>query len=229
MENQSRKYLAELLGTFCLVFIGTSVATLQGFLSGYGGTGWLGISAAFGGTLAVLVLVIGPVSGCHVNPAVSIAMCLSKRLDVKLLPGYLAAQFIGAILASIVLLTLLKGIPSYELAQHGLGANGNPREMGIISLLGFEVVMTALFLFTIFAATREDTPAGFAAVAIGGFLFVAHLVGAQLGDSSLNPARSLGPALFAGGNAMSILWIFVAGPIIGGIIGWQLYKFTYND
>ena len=229
MQSSMRSYLAEFLGTFTLVFIGTAVATLQGFLSGYGDTGWLGISLAFGVTLGVLVLVIGPISGCHVNPAVSIPMALSGRLKMNLLPGYIISQCLGAIVASLVLMMLLKGLPNYELAQHSLGANGNPRDASIMSLLGWEVVLTALFLFTIFAATRGDTTPGFHAIAIGGFLFVAHLVGAQLGDSSLNPARSLGPALFEQGTALKILWIFIVAPIVGGLLGWQAYKVIYKD
>lgn len=229
MQNQARMYLAELLGTFTLVFVGTAVATLQGFLSGYGDTGWLGISFAFGVTLSVLVLVIGPISGCHINPAVTIAMTLSGRLKSSLAPGYIISQVIGAIAASLVLLALLRGIPGYELAEHGLGANGNPRDMSTMSLFGFEVVMTALFLYTIFSATRDEAPAGFAAIAIGGYLFVAHLVGAQLGDSSLNPARSIGPAIFVGGDALSILWVFIAAPIVGGVLGWLMYKALYQD
>ena len=224
-----RAYLGELIGAFTLVFIGTSVATLQGFLSGYGDTGWLGISFAFGGTLMVLVWVIGPVSGCHINPAVTIAMALSGRLPWSQVPGYVISQCIGAIVASVVLLLLLGGIPGYDVTQNGLGANGNPRNMGIGSLLGWEVVLTALFLYTIFTATRDDAPAGFAGLAIGGFLFVAHLVGAQLGDSSLNPARSLGPALVQGGDAVGVLWVFIVGPIVGGILGWLLYKTLHTD
>lgn len=229
MQSPIRSYLAELLGTFTLVFIGTAVATLQGFLSGYGMTGWLGISLAFGGTLGVLVIVIGPVSGCHVNPAVSIAMALSGRLKINLLPGYIASQCVGAIVASLVLMMLLKGLPDYDLIQHGLGENSNLRDASIMSLFGWEVVLTALFLFTIFAATRRDCTPGFHAIAIGGFLFVAHLVGAQLGDSSLNPARSLGPALFVQGEALKILWVFIVAPIIGGLLGWQAYKVIYKD
>lgn len=229
MNENGRKYLAEFVGTFTLVFMGTGVATLQGFLSGYGNTGWLGISAAFGGTLAVLVLVIGPVSGCHVNPAVTIPMALSGRLKPALAPGYIISQVVGAIAASFVLMLLFNGIPDYDLAQHGLAANGNPRDMGVMSLVGFEVVMTALFLYTIFAATRDEFAPGFAAVAIGGYLFVAHLVGAQLGDSSLNPARSIGPAIFQGGDALSIVWVFIVGPIAGGVIGWLLYRAVYQD
>lgn len=229
MENQAQKYMAEFLGTFTLVFVGTAVATLQGFAGGHGGAEWLEISFAFGFTLGVLVLVIGPVSGCHINPAVTIPMALSGRLKSGLLPGYLISQIAGAIAASFVLMTLLKGLPTYDLARHGLAANGNPLGMQIYSLIGWEVLMTALFLFTIFAATREDSTPGFAAVAIGGFLFVAHLVGAQLGDSSLNPARSIGPAIFIGGESLKILWIFVAGPIVGGVIGWLGYKIIYQD
>jgi aquaporin Z len=229
MESPIRSYLAEFLGTLILVLIGTSVAALQGFLTGYGDTGWLGISFAFGFTLMVLVLVIGPVSGCHVNPAVSIAMVISGRLKGSLAIGYIISQILGALVASLILYGLINCIPGYQLETHGLGANGNPRDMSVMGLLGWEVVLTALFLFTIFAATRDDATPGFAALAIGGFLFVAHLVGAQLGDSSLNPARSIGPALFQGGTALSVLWVFIVGPIVGGIIGWILYKIVYND
>ncbi|MFP6583074.1 MAG: aquaporin [Candidatus Hydrogenedentota bacterium] len=229
MQDSGKRYAAEFLGTFTLVFVGTSVATLQGFLPGYGDTGWLGISMAFGGTLAVLVLVIGPISGCHINPAVSIPMALSGRLESKHLPGYLIAQFAGALAASAVLLFLLKGVPEYVLADHGLGANGNPRDMTVATLFGWEVVMTALFLFTIFSATREGAPPIAPPLAIGGFLFVAHLIGAQLGDSSLNPARSLGPAILVGGDALKIVWIFIVAPVIGGIIGWVMHQGLYGD
>lgn len=227
MDNM-RKYFAEFIGTFTLVFFGTGVATLQGFLD-YGDVGYLAICAAFGGTLAVLVLTLGPVSGCHVNPAVTIPMALSGRLPAGLVPGYIVAQCTGAIAASCALYALLSGIPGYELGDHGLGANTNPHEMAIWSLFAFEAIMTALFLLAIFASTRADAAPGFAAIAIGGFLFVAHLLGAPLGDSSLNPARSLGPALFVGPAATGVLWIFVAGPVLGGIAGWLIYKFVYKD
>ncbi len=227
MDNV-RKYAAEFIGTYALVFFGTGVATLQGFLD-YGDAGYLAICAAFGGTLAVLVLVIGPVSGCHVNPAVTIPMALSGRLPAGLVPGYIVAQLAGAVAASAALYALLGGIPGYELGDHGLGANTNPQQMAVWSLLAFEIIMTALFVFTIFAVTRPDAAPGFAAIAIGGFLFVAHLLGAPLGDSSLNPARSLGPALFVGPSATGVLWIFVVGPILGGLAGWLAYKFVYKD
>ena len=171
-----KAYLAEFIGTFALVFIGTAVATLQGpgvlSESGHGAAGWLGISFAFGFTLMVLVMVIGPVSGCHVNPAVTLPMALSGRLEKSQALGYIISQLLGALAASAVLYALLTGLPDYEIATHGLGANGNPEKMGIGALFGCEVVLTALFLFTIFTATRKGAPANLAPFAIGGFLFV---------------------------------------------------------
>ncbi len=223
-----RNFAAEFVGTFMLVFIGTSVATLQGTLPGYGDTGWLGISFAFGFTLMVLVLVIGPISGCHVNPAVTIPMALAGKMKWADVPGYIFSQCLGATAASIVLLLLMKGMPGYELAKHGLGANGNPHAMTTGSLFGWEAVMTALFVLTIFCATRSGSPPGFAALAIGGFLLVAHLVGAPLGDSSLNPARSLGPALVAGGAALKVVWLFIVAPVVGGVGGLLLFKLVNN-
>ena len=228
-----KAYLAEFIGTFALVFIGTAVATLQGpgvlSESGHGAAGWLGISFAFGFTLMVLVMVIGPVSGCHVNPAVTLPMALSGRLEKSQALGYIISQLLGALAASAVLYALLTGLPDYVIATHGLGANGNPEKMSIGALFGWEVVLTALFLFTIFTATRSDAPANLAPFAIGGFLFVAHLVGAHLGDSSLNPARSLGPAIVQGGDALKIVWVFVAAPLVGGLIGWKLHDLIYGE
>lgn len=234
MDQGLRSYLAEFIGTFTLVFIGTAVATLQGpGMLDMGPAGWLGICFAFGFTLMVLVLVIGPVSGCHINPAVSVPMALAGRLKWAHLPGYVVAQCAGALVASLVLLALLKGSTSelltYTLADDGLGANGNPMQMATSSLFGFELVLTALFLFVIFAATRHDVPSGFAGIAIGGFLFLAHLIGAPLGDSSLNPARSLGPALVEQGAALEVLWVFIVAPVIGGVLGLILYRLTYSE
>lgn len=223
MDRAFRSYAAEFVGTFTLVFVGTAVATWQGML-GQGPAGWLGISLAFGGTLAVLVLVIGPVSGCHVNPAVTIPMAVVGRMKWELVPGYVVAQIAGGLVASVVLLALMRGVPDYELALHGLGANGNALGQSTASLFGWELVLTALFLFTILSSTAPARPAGFAALAIGGFLFLAHLVGVPQGDSSLNPARSIGPAVFQRGAALGVLWVFVVAPIIGGLAGLGLYK-----
>lgn len=229
MNDNMRIYIGELVGTFALVFIGTGVATLQGFLTGYGDTGWLGISFAFGLTLMVLVWVIGPVSGCHINPAVTIAMLLGRKIDGSKAVVYIIMQVVGAVLASLVLLAIVSGIPGYDLGANGLGANGNPRGMEVSSLLLLEVVMTALFLVVILGATRSDATPGLAGLAIGGYLLVAHLVGAQLGDASLNPARSLGPALIQTGAALDSVWIFIVGPIVGAVLGLLLYRMLYAD
>lgn len=229
MNQAFRSYIAEFLGTFTLVFVGTAVATLQGFNS-HGTIGFLEISLAFGFTLMVLVWVLGPVSGCHINPAVTLPMAMSGRFPWSRVPGYLIAQFAGATAASGVLLFLLKGISGYQLATHGLGANGNPNNaLTITALFGFELVLTALFLMVIFSTTRKDAIRGFEAWAIGGFLMVAHLIGAQLGDSSLNPARSFGPALFEGGDALKLLWVFIVAPFVGGIIGWRLFALIHDE
>jgi len=228
MNSSIRKYLAELIGTFTLVFVGTSVAVLQGLLD-YGDAGALMISLAFGGTLTVLVLVIGPVSGCHVNPAVTVPMALSGRMPWADVPGYLIGQFIGAVAASAVLLALMSGFEGYSVTEAGLGANGNPKNIHIASLFGWELVMTALFLLVIFSATRSGAPSIAAPLAIGGFLFVAHLVGAPIGDASLNPARSFGPAVLESAASLELLWLFIVAPLIGGVIGWLGYLLLYSE
>ena len=224
--------IAELIGTFILVFIGTATAVLAGStLLGESGMPILAIAFAFGFTLMVLVYTIGPISGCHINPAVTIAMLIAKKISVKDAVPYMVAQVIGGILASVVLRALLTGIQTYSVGQHGLGANGIA--LGDLmtpgSMLGFEIVLTALFLYVIFNATSSKATPGAAGLAIGGFLFVAHLIGVPLGDSSLNPARSIGPALLQGGAAVSELWIFVVGPIVGAVIGALLYKQTADE
>lgn len=237
MNEAFRAYIAEFVGTFALVFIGTGVAAMTGSPElGHGDAKWLEISLAFGFTLMVLVYAIGPVSGCHVNPAVSLPMAISGRLPWSRFPGYLIAQIIGAIVASMTLHFLINQTDDrfFHDAVNGIGANGNPTEMTDMALLMWEGIFTALFVLTIFAVTRKDAAPGIAGLGIGGFLLVAHLVGAQLGDSSLNPARSLGPALIekfvmSKGEALQIVWIFVVGPLVGGVVGWVVYKAIYED
>ncbi len=156
-------------------------------------------------------------------------MALSGRLKGSDAPGYVISQILGAIVASAVLLFLLEGLPDYEFTIDGLGANGNPHDMSMAALFFWELILTALFLYTIFTATRGDFTPGFSALAIGGFLFIAHLVGAQLGDSSLNPARSIGLALFVGSKALGVLWVYIIAPMIGGILGWILYRRLHDE
>jgi aquaporin Z len=230
MSPTIRAYFGELIGTLILVFMGTAVATLQRpELFNWGAPGLLGISFAFGGTLMVLVVAIGPVSGCHVNPAVTIAMAVAGRMPWSRVPGYIVGQLIGAVAASGALLALMQGLDNYSLAEHGLAANGNPFNLHVAALFGWELVLTSLFLLIIFAASRSEVAPGPAALAIGGFLFLAHLIGAQFGDASLNPARSFGPALWQGGEALKVLWVFTAGPLAGGLVGLLAYRLLYSE
>lgn len=227
---------AELIGTFTLVFIGTATAVFagSGILGPRGGMGILAIAFAFGFTLLALVYAIGPISGCHVNPAVTIAMLVAGKIRGVDGAAYIVAQLIGAFLASLVLLGILSGvhgdasasIAEYSRSTHGLGANDVPSFLSAGSTLGFEIVLTALFLYVIFNATSPAANPGAAGLAIGGYLFVVHLIGVPLGDSSLNPARSIGPALLQGGTALTNLWVFIIGPIVGAFIGYGLYMLT---
>lgn len=227
---------AELVGTFTLVFIGTATAVFagSGILGPGGGMGILAIAFAFGFTLLVLVYAIGPISGCHLNPAVTVAMLVARKIGVQDGIAYIVAQIIGGFLASLVLLGILSGvigdkaagIAEYSLAVHGLGANNVPSFLSVGSALGIEVVLTALFLYVIFNATSSAAKPETAGLAIGGYLFVAHLIGVPLGDSSLNPARSIGPAVLQGGAALANVWVFIAAPVIGGLIGYVLFRIT---
>ena len=233
-ENVNMKAVAaELIGTFILVFMGTATAVLAGSgLLGLGGMGILAIAFAFGFTLMVLAYAIGPVSGCHVNPAVTIAMLHAKKIRQKDAMYYVGAQLVGGFAASAILLFILAGIagnPSAGVAEyskvlHGLGANDVPSFMTGTSQFLLEVVLTALFLFVILSVTSPKGNSQLSGFAIGGYLFVAHLIGVPLGGSSLNPARSLGPALFQGGTALANVWVFILGPIVGALVGYYLYS-----
>ena len=212
-----RKYLAELIGTFALVLVGCGSAVLAGAHIGF-----LGISLAFGVTVLVMVYAIGPISGCHINPAITIAMLVAKKINSKDTVGYLIAQCIGAIIAAAVLLAIASGKVGYDLAADGLGQNGygqcSPDHYSMLAGLIFEVVFTFLFLFVIFGSTHPKAPQGFAGIAIGLTLVLIHLVGIPITGTSVNPARSLGPALLVGGEALFQLWLFIVGPIVGGVI-----------
>jgi len=231
--------LAELIGTFTLVFIGTATAVFagSGILGPGGGMGILAIAFAFGFTLLVLVYAIGPISGCHVNPAVTVAMLVAKKIGVQDGIVYIIAQVIGGFLASLVLLGILSGVigdkaagvAEFSLSVNGLGANNVPAFLSLGSALGIEVVLTALFLYVIFNATSSAAKPETAGLAIGGYLFVAHLIGVPLGDSSLNPARSIGPAVLQGGTALANLWVFIVAPVIGGLIGYVLFRLSSKN
>jgi len=226
--NDMKKYLAELLGTFVLVFIGTGSAVVAGK-----DIGFLGISLAFGISVLVMVYAIGHISGCHINPAITIAMLLNGKISTKDAVIYIVVQCIGAIIASVLLLSIMGGFPGYDLATNGLGQNG----YGLASPAGFslaagfiaEVVLTFIFLIVIFGATSRNAPAGFAGIAIGFALAMIHMVGIPITGTSVNPARSIGPALVAGGTALSQLWVFILAPVIGAVIAAVVWKYLLED
>jgi aquaporin Z len=218
------KYFAELIGTFVLVFASCGSAVLAGDKIGF-----LGVSLAFGLSLLAMIYVIGPISGCHINPAVTIGLLISRKMKAKDAPGYIVAQIAGAILASAVLLLIVKGGPSgYDPAVAGFAANGfgarSPGQYNLLSAFVVEIVLTFLLMFTVLGATDLRAPVGFAGIAIG----LVHLVGIPVTNTSVNPARSIGPAIFVGGWALSQLWVFIIAPIIGAAIAAAVYSLTHR-
>lgn len=210
------KYFAELTGTLILVLMGCGSAVISGTQVGY-----LGISFAFGIAVLIMVYTIGPISGCHINPAVTIAMLIRKQISVKDSIGYIIAQCIGAVLGTLLLWLIAMGQEGYDLAANGLGQNGygtgSPGNYNLLSGALAEVVLTFIFITVIIGSTSKKAPAGFAGIAIGLALFLIHIVGIPITGTSVNPARSLGPALFVGGEALSQLWLFIVAPIVGAI------------
>jgi aquaporin Z len=227
MDNM-KKYLAELLGTFVLVFIGTGSAVVAGK-----NIGFLGIALAFGISVLVMVYAIGQISGCHINPAITIAMLINGKIPSKDAIIYIIMQCIGAIFATMLLLAIMTGRPGYDITTSNLGANGYGADyLGGYSLSSAfitEVVMTFIFLMVIFGATSSKAPAGFAGIAIGLSLAMIHMVSIPITGTSVNPARSLGPALIAGGTALSQLWLFIVAPVIGAIIAAVVWKHLFED
>jgi aquaporin Z len=227
MDNM-KKYLAELLGTFVLVFIGTGSAVVAGKSIGV-----LGIALAFGISVLVMVYAIGRISGCHINPAITIAMLFNGKIPSKDAIIYIIMQCIGAIFASMLLLAIMTGLPGFDITSTNLGANGyGAGYLGGYSLTSAfitEVVMTFIFLMVIFGATSSKAPAGFAGIAIGFSLAMIHMVSIPITGTSVNPARSLGPALVAGGTALSQLWLFIIAPVIGAIIAAVVWKYLFED
>lgn len=222
--SDTQKYLAELLGTFVLVFFGCGAAVIAG-----ASLGVLGIAFAFGLAVLVMVYAIGPVSGCHINPAITVAMLVNKKISGKDAAIYIIVQCIGAIIAAALLLVVASGMPGYDIAVNGLGQNGyGAASPGGYSLMaGFiaEIVLTFVFLIVVFGATSKAAPAGFAGIAIGLSLTLVHIVGIMITGTSVNPARSLGPALIVGGTALAQLWMFIIAPVIGAVIAAFVWKY----
>jgi aquaporin Z len=219
-----KKYIAELIGTFVLVFMGCGSAVFAGSFIGF-----VGISFAFGLSVLAMVYAIGGISGCHINPAISISMFAAGKMKLKNMIAYVIMQCIGAVVASALIYGIAMGKPGYALAVNGLGQNGydaaSPARFSMISGLVAEVVLTFIFLLVIFGSISERAPKGFAGVSIGLSLVLIHLVGIPITGTSVNPARSLGPALIVGGTALSQLWLFLVAPIIGGLLAAVVWRF----
>jgi aquaporin Z len=217
----SKRAAAEFIGTFWLVFGGCGSAVLAAAYPALG-IGFAGVSLAFGLTVLTMAFAIGHVSGCHLNPAVSVGLVVGKRFPLRELPAYVIAQVLGAIAASGTLYVIASGKPGFSLAggfaSNGYGAH-SPDGYSLLACFLIEVVLTAFFLIVILGATDHRAPKGFAPIAIGLCLTLIHLVSIPVTNTSVNPARSTGPALFVGGWALSQLWLFWVAPIVGAIVG----------
>jgi len=218
-----KKMTAEFIGTFTLVLFGCGAAVIAG-----ADIGLTGISFAFGLALIGMAYGIGPVSGCHINPAVTLGVVASGRMQMGEAVQYIIAQVAGAIVAALVLMIIASGKADYSVAENGLGQNGWGAgylgEYTMAAAFIFEVVATFLFVVVILGATGGGAPTAMAGLAIGLTLVVIHLVGINVTGVSVNPARSIGPAVFAGSTALGQLWLFIVAPIIGGVLAGIVFK-----
>jgi aquaporin Z len=220
-----KKYAAEFVGTFVLVFGGVGSAVLAGKHIGF-----LGVAFAFGLSLLAMAYAIGPISGCHINPAVTLGILIARKIDAVDAIVYMIAQTVGAIIGAGAVLYVAKGLP-YGYAAHisGLGANGyglhSPDGYSMAAGFVAEVVLTAFLVVTVLGSTDIKAPVGFAGLPIGLVLVLIHLVGIPITNTSVNPARSIGPAIFVGGWALQQLWLFIVAPFIGAILAAVVYLF----
>jgi aquaporin Z len=219
-----RKYSAEFIGTFVLVFGGVGSAVLAGTKIGF-----VGVAFAFGLSLLAMVYTIGPISGCHVNPAVTLGVFMARKIGAKDALGYVIAQVLGAIVAAAFILLVAKGLPEgYDAALGGLGANGyglhSPGQYSLVACFVTEIILTMFLVLTVLGSTDIKAPVGFAGLAIGLVLTLIHLVGIPVTNTSVNPARSIGPALFAGGWAVGQLWLFIVAPLAGAVVAALAYR-----
>lgn len=230
---EHRKLVAEAFGTAVLVLVGVGVATLSFGFKLAGGSMSAGVVAtalAFGAVLLALAYVLGPLSGCHVNPAVTMGFVVSGRMSLREAAGYWVAQFVGGILGALVLWGIVSGSPSYTRSKVGLGVDGWGHKASMIGIgaggaFVTEVALTLVFVVVVLVATSRVGSPGFAGLAIGLALTAVHLVGIPLTGTSVNPARSLGPAIIVAGTALSQVWLFIIAPLLGGAIAALLYRY----
>lgn len=211
-----KKYVAEFIGTFVLVFFACGTAAVVG-CSAENGTGYLLTALAFGLVIVAMAYSIGNISGCHINPAVSIAMLVSKKLSLKDFAGYVVAQFAGAIVGAAALMAFVG-------TESGLGANALYQDNILLSLL-IEVILTFVFVIAILGVTSKEGNSAVSGLVIGLSLTLVHILGISFTGTSVNPARSFGPALFVQGDALSNVWVFLLAPLVGGVLAAVVYKF----
>ncbi len=220
MNVSFKKYTAEFIGTFVLVLFGCGSAATAGEELGY-----LGIALAFGLSIVAMAYVIGPISGCHINPAVSLAMLISRKLSGTDFIGYVASQIAGAIAGSALLYAIIEsaGMPTTGLGQNGFGHGYG---IGISELMAVivEIVLTFVFIYTILGVTSTESNGSVAGLVIGLTLAFVHILGIALTGTSVNPARSLGPALLLGGQALSQVWVFLIAPLVGAALAVVIYQ-----
>jgi aquaporin Z len=218
-----QKCLAEFFGTFVLVLMGCGSAVLAG-----SHVGFLGISFAFGLSVVGMAYAIGHVSGCHINPAITISMWVTRKLPAADTLGYVVSQVLGGIVGAAVLYFIATGKADYSLAANGLGANGlgdaSPDHYSLVSGFVAEFVLTCIFLVVVHGSTSKNNTTPIAGLGIGLTLTLIHIVGIPITGVSVNPARSIGPALFVGGQALKDLWVFIVAPIAGGLLGGGIWK-----
>src|SRR6201995_1286166 len=223
-----KRACAELLGTFVLVFGGVGTAVIAGPHVGY-----VGVAFAFCLSLLAMAYAIGPISGCHLNPAVTFGLLVSGKVELGEALRYWIAQILGAIAAAGILLAVVSGRKGgYDVRMEGLGANGYaapaPGGFPVGSALAVEVILTSFLVFTVLAATDRIANVAFAGIPIGLVLVLIHLVGIPVTNTSVNPARSIGPAIFVGGWALSQLWLFIVAPLPGGVLGAIVHRVLYS-
>jgi len=214
------KYAAELFGTFAFLFSGLGTAVLAGHNVGH-----LGVSLGFGLALVAMVYTVGPISGCHLNPAVTFGMLLTRRIGGKQAAGYMVAQIVGGILAAALVLAIASGKPGFQLGDFAANGYGPHSPEGYTMMAAFlaETFLTMLLVLTVLGSTDEKAPVGFAGVAIGLILAAIIPKGIPVTNASFNPARSIAPALFVGGWAINQLWLFIVAPLVGGAIAAGIY------
>ena len=229
--DMKRRLGAEAFGTFWLVFGGCGSAVLAAGVPDVG-IGFAGVALAFGLTVLTMAYAVGPISGGHFNPAVTIGLVVAKRFDQKDAPAYIGAQVVGAVVAAAVLLVVASGVDGFS-ASDGFASNGfgefSPGGYSMLACLVAEVVLTAFFLLVILGSTAKQAASGFAPIAIGLALTLIHLISIPVTNTSVNPARSTGPALFAGGDHLVQLWLFWVAPIAGAVLGALIWKLVLAD